>query len=477
MKKITLFLFINILFISVLPSQTTDLVFNVATVEDIRNHSAGFQREDAILTQGYYAPNDGGSAHYVVEYNGDEVDNGGDIIRISDTLIARMVRGNIINVRQFGAVGLHGHEDDTQAIQNALAYSRKRELGTFSSTSLPNSLPVSVYFGANLKVLFPCGKYQISSTIQIDSYVDIIGENATIFPSPALKASGAPGFSGSGWLGTFENIQFIHFGIAIQINTNNVNTGVTKIMECTFIDNDLAIELNAKSSITKILQCRFHENTKVLDLLYGDKVVFEEAWITSSKMSGHQPCQIENWGGVLHFNKNLLVPRLSQTGCTEPAWINNHNTVYIDQTRQGGESGAFTLVNNFAAADITYPVWPNCVSVTNSDCYGGHTANSTTDPNTRITVLRLIKIPNVIKLNNLRGMVDTSLMGFSEDVTDVDALIETQDLANPDRLHPICKISYQLIMGTGGYVEPYVPTVPDELQQFIECCSSGSSSQ
>ena len=155
-----------------------DHVFNVSTVDFLRISSTLqppllLQETNVVRTQGYYAPDDGGSAFYVIENNPTLVDNGGDIIKINGTdLIARLIPRDDLNVLQFGAKRGSSEAvthpdagvilpntsipdptspdptipDATVAIQNALDYCVENEL-------------------TQLKI--PYGAYGISSTLVI----------------------------------------------------------------------------------------------------------------------------------------------------------------------------------------------------------------------------------------------------------------------------------------------------------------------
>ena len=98
-----------------------DYIFNLEDVDDIRTSSINFVAKDIIRTQGYYLPNDGGSALYIVESNSSLLDNGSDIIRISTNYIARLVKNQLINVKQFGAKG-DLNFNSTQYLQNAIDF-------------------------------------------------------------------------------------------------------------------------------------------------------------------------------------------------------------------------------------------------------------------------------------------------------------------------------------------------------------------
>lgn len=310
-----------------------------------------------------------------------------------------------INVKDFGAKG-DGISDDTKSIENAIQSILKN---TFSAAQLPNKLKTSAYVGSSQSLYFPSGIYLISKPIKLGSYMFIQGDNSIISGTEKyLKTSGSIGFDGVGWQVRLEGMQFVGFNTALKINNNNVDQGNVRIEHCNFYDNNTAIELTAQSSISEIRSCRFLNNSKSLNIIAGDKVIFEKNWVTASALSGDHDANIIN-RGMLSFNDNLLVPMPPAKGAYEPAWINNFGSVSIDQVRQGGEPGSFTLVNNFASLDKDYPIIPNYVVVKNSDCYSAYNNQNKTEP----AVIRLFEMPNQLVLEDIRGAVDARLISCS----------------------------------------------------------------
>ena len=123
-----------------------DYVYNIRDVDHIRN--GAFVETNAIMTQGYYNPDDGGGAYYIVEDNPTAVDNGGSIIKINGTdLIAKLVPRGHINVKQFGAYGNdNSSQDDSGPINDAILYCLKNNLH---------------------ELIIPEGSYYIKNSIEI----------------------------------------------------------------------------------------------------------------------------------------------------------------------------------------------------------------------------------------------------------------------------------------------------------------------
>ena len=74
-----------------------------------------------VATKGYYVSNDGGSAVYTIraKTSADVEDGGSTIFLNNNNLVAELLKGNTISVKQFGAVG-DGLTDDTTKFENAI---------------------------------------------------------------------------------------------------------------------------------------------------------------------------------------------------------------------------------------------------------------------------------------------------------------------------------------------------------------------
>lgn len=355
-----------------------------------------------------------------------------------------------ISVKDFGAKA-DGKTDDTKAIQTALDKAQESQINIF-----PKLQGSNIYIGASKTVVFPLGNYVVSRPLKVGDYVKIVG-NGSILSPVQDKAKKINAIEGIAWQASFEGLQFCNFNIALNLNNNNLDVGKISISNCGFFSNACAISLNARSTISSISYNRFYYNTQTLNIMSGDMIDFCNNWITSGTLRGTHPCQIMN-KGVLHFDKNLLVPTSPAAGTVEPAWINNYGSVHINDVRQGGETGSFTLVNNFAEAETKYPITPNAVIVRNSECYGVYGQKSGYFPP---TVLRFIKIPNQVILDGVRGIVDAKLMDYSQINS---SSRNTQQ--NPKLNKNIIQIELRNIVG-GRFFHGNGSDVPEMLKQFL----------
>ena len=359
-----------------------------------------------------------------------------------------------LSVKDYGAKG-DGITDDTKAVQQALEKAAIDQVSFQGIAGVYDKTPI--YAGGSKIVFFPQGHYRISKSLQLmASYVHIIGEKAILSPTLERKSKSV-GIIGNIWQAHIEGMQLMGFDTAMIINNHSIETGKILIEDCDFVGNKVALQVISYGAMCIIRENRFVENQKVA-LLAGDKVDMSNNWISSGLLQGRQDAQIIA-NTVLHFDKNLLVPTHPAPGATEPAWINNYREVIINGVRQGGEAGSFTLVNNFARFMIK-PFWPNCVIIKESECYAVY-GNGKDD--FQPAALRLIEVPNMIVLEDLRGFISAKAMDFSKTVTPANTL-KNVELAYGTQ--PIISVRTSNLMGA-FFRHSNNSDVPDILQKYI----------
>lgn len=147
--------------IDMLSNRTTTLentiIIHVDNIEQML--SSELKSGDVVKTLGYYEPNDGGGALYLIreKTESDIIDNG-SLHLLNNGLVAELIVNNEINVKQFGAKG-DGINDDTNYIQNAIDY-------------LANIIKKSDIANNNI-INIPAGKYKITSKISLSRFIKI----------------------------------------------------------------------------------------------------------------------------------------------------------------------------------------------------------------------------------------------------------------------------------------------------------------
>lgn len=98
-----------------------------ATASALKSASA-LQAGELAETLGYHSPGDGGGALYCVQTLSDERQpNGGDVLALSNGLVAVLLERDAVNYRMFGAVG-DGEQDDGVAIKLAHHYANRHQI-------------------------------------------------------------------------------------------------------------------------------------------------------------------------------------------------------------------------------------------------------------------------------------------------------------------------------------------------------------
>jgi hypothetical protein len=304
--------------------------------------------------------------------------------------------------------------DVRDALQNAIDY----------VLSLQRSGPGGVVFrGWQPKLWFPAGTYAISNTLNVEGpYFYFEGDRALLTPFGGFSGV-AMQKNNSAWLITIDGLQFEKFSTAISLNSSNLDTGKVSIKRCEFLDiTDNALFIECQSSIIIVDDCRFVGCKHEIYIESGDKVVFQNSWVTRGVLTANYDAGIIN-KGYLEI-KNILGVPVPQT-VLEYAWINNYGVTRCWNMRFGGEPGSHTAVNNFAPASATYPLVPNEVSIFESDVYMVSPAPA--------PVVRLFKVPNVIRIRSNVGFTDTvSLIAFSATVVPATEVAAVNGLAAID---------------------------------------------
>ncbi len=234
-----------------------------------------------------------------------------------------MAQGEMLNVKEFGAKG-DGGVDDTKALQAAFDAQRQPPYK---------------------KVYFPPGRYKISDTLTMYG-INIYTEGASISQTDPAKDIFYIEFA---WGATLKNVTF--YGGAVQLNmgNNNVDQGLVRIEDCTFMQsNDTAIKMARDSRSTHLIirGCKFSDCEQALDTIC-DMTTLADCWITT-RASMTDKAVILNRGANLRCENICGVPHPDAERALNQRWIDNYGWgITCVNFRFGGEGGGFPAVVNW----------------------------------------------------------------------------------------------------------------------------------
>lgn len=239
-----------------------------------------------------------------------------------------------VTPQMFGAKG-DGINDDTSAIQAAFDYAQTRQ------TSAPSDNgDGTMYYGYSYRVYFPQGNYKITKPINVNlTYVDIGGDNASIFSSAEFALNITPG-----WYVNIKGLQFIECNNPITINGENTENGRVEITDCKF-NNCMGASINIpfkQSYIGRVANCHFFKSEYVIKTVSCDLFIFENCWISERTRTKDYDSSFLYGGAELQIKSCLFVPY--PTNCLEPCFIEGDARVLVTDTHFGAEPGSKPIV-------------------------------------------------------------------------------------------------------------------------------------
>lgn len=300
---------------------------NVETMKQANNLKTG----GLIKTQGFYQPNDGGGADYVIvnDIGEDEVDEA-SIITLQKGLYAKLLIDNYVNVKWFGAKG-DGETDDTNALQSCFNYVK------------------------NGCVTIPEGTYKTTEQLIANKGMKLFGYNATI-KSYVDSTKCALVYSGSNSKGLVE-------GLFLQCPNNGKSCfdikgtgGNLTLRDCQFMFGDygvLADHTDASScNFLRMVNCVFtHNNKKAVQL--GN--LSSDTFNTSCPISMID-CLIQSCGSNTDIGENtdtvpIVMYRMLDV-VIQRLQIDNH------QHRYNYRIGEFNSVENLTISNLNVEDFP-----------------------------------------------------------------------------------------------------------------------
>jgi hypothetical protein len=306
----------------------------------------------------------------------------------------------MVNVQEYGAFG-NGVDDDTLAIQSAISYAQSRAI------SLP-SVGTGYHFTAPV-VFFPHGTYRVTDSITIAN-INLAGEGNAIIQMTADNDPSVLDFTtdifigDQVWRASISGFTFYGGRHQLYIGNSNTDTGNIRIERCDFYSaGGVAINMRegTNSTQTTIRHCKFQGCDQIL-VNYCDKCVLADSWIYTSSTMQHKAAIVNR--GTLLAENICGVPHV--TADYDQRWIDNYSTVTCRNFRFGGEQAGFTPVVNFAPYDYTYPIWPSAVVLDDCDVYACGNRK-------RKGAVYLEAVPNMIEVNNCRGLIDIPVLNYN----------------------------------------------------------------
>lgn len=297
-----------------------------------------------------------------------------------------------LNVKDFGAKG-DGQTDDTRAIQAALEAQNESKGGG----------QATVYFNSVRTLFFPAGRYRVSEPLKVGAYSVLLGEQSIL----EQVSAGKDILQAMGYRNEFNGLAFLGGRRSIVMRTNNVDTCTPRVVRCQFYHTTgpaIEMEEPSNSTLLVIRDCLFIHCDQVL-VNRCDKAVVQDCWISTSRNMKNRAV-FEN-RGMLHLERVLGVPALNPDN--DQRWIDNYGSVSCLATRFGGEDAGFCIVNNYAAYDHTYPVWPSFIHLDDCEVY------ALGNPK-RKAAIYCSEIPNQIVVRGCHGLCDLPLLRVDEKI-------------------------------------------------------------
>lgn len=300
---------------------------NVETMKQANNLKTG----GLIKTQGFYQPNDGGGADYVIvdDIGEDEADEA-SIIALQKGLYAKLLIDNYVNVKWFGAKG-DGETDDTNALQSCFNYVK------------------------NGCVTIPEGTYKTTEQLIANKGMKLFGYNATI-KSYVDSTKCALVYSGSNSKGLVE-------GLFLQCPNNGKSCfdikgigGNLTLRDCQFMFGDYGVLADhtdgSSCNFLRMVNCVFtHNNKKAIQL--GN--LSSDTFTTSCPISIID-CLIQSCGSTTDIGENTDTVPIAMYRMLDVViqrlQIDNH------QHRYNYRIGEFQAVENLTISNLNVEDFP-----------------------------------------------------------------------------------------------------------------------
>lgn len=359
------------------------------------------------------------------------------------------------NVKKFGAKG-DGRTDDTKAIQAAFTAAAK-------SARTANSYgkhPRSSYYGSGPMVVFPHGKYKISSTIKVGNFVNFSGANGIPMLTWAGEEKGVM-FDISAFRTVVEKLIFTGSGVQLRFSNRNVDKTMITIRDCQFLyASDIAIKLEPApkadhlSAQTLIEGCLFSKNFRCVQN-YGDLMEFRNNWVDLAQPYMADGAAMINKYGTMRIAFSCMTPSANPDKGPlyyhNARWVDNYARFEAANVRFGGEGGGIPIVYNYSKAASTHPMTDGSsrVSIYNCLIAGGQAKRENG------SVVRLFKLPTQLSIRDCYGIGAIPLILCDPSL----------DVAEALKKNRLDRVKYHV---SGNILHnPQINAVPEELKKFF----------
>jgi hypothetical protein len=323
-----------------------------------------------------------------------------------------------ITAESFGANG-NDSFDDYQSLIAYFNYCNNTQKSYLTTSGLYIGNTTQIKLGGYQNCI-----YYTSRPLPLAFYPSIDGQNSIIkpfagYPQDSFLIGGNSG--ANAWYGKIENLQFDGFKRTLRLESTNIDVGLIRVDNCNFYGSDCAIRFNNPSGLLNISNCRFFDIDTALQVINAEIVNFKNNWVSERTGIAHIKGAAIYSNCTMEMETNIFVPGLAID--PQRAWINNYYSIRVHNLRQGGETGAHTLVNNFAKMDVVAQPIHRRVEVSNIEGYGGFGTY-------KIGAIRLFEIPNFIEVHGYSGCIESSLIDYAEGINGDSLLLSVVPNAN-----------------------------------------------
>jgi hypothetical protein len=316
-------------------------------------------------TSGYYSYNDGGGAYYKIRnmLNTDVLDDASIIALHDSSLVAELIKPNIIKPEIFGAVG-DGEEDDTSAFEKmfnyVLSYQTPDEIG-YTYVRSPSMILTKKYYIDNIEIPDDLECFTLDG-----EHEGYITHGGFIFNNT------------NGWQTTIENLTFNECDEPLVFEYRNKEYGKIIIKNCIFTNcTTVCLNIARRSHQVFIEKNKFAANDKTAIIEDVDMFYFKENWVenTTDWENNHYDIeQISTNEGQMFITNNLFIPGNPNQTEENLYWLKITKNANIEGNRFSDENNNiysayidYVDFDTYTADKILYPI----INIINNPYIGG----------------------------------------------------------------------------------------------------------